>query len=120
LIENPQVGGGENTVPEELMHYTDRVGYNAIGSQPRWLFLAQSPPGDHPHGAYFTTLPPGFVSAKRLGIPRKKLAFYFHFRTAGGTEIYPLPGGRGRYVFYALGDYEVPEERQIFKGESHL
>jgi len=92
-------------------HFTNRVGFDAIRSQVDWLFRASTPPGSHPYGAYFTTLRPGTKKlAKRLGVPRTKIAYYFSFD--GGGELLPLPGGRGAYVFYSPSDYSVPRARQ--------
>ena len=55
-----------------MLHYTNQNGWNSIRSQLNWLFRAQQPPGDHPLGAYFTTLPPSTRNlAKKLRIPRR-------------------------------------------------
>jgi hypothetical protein len=98
-----------------LFHYTDDAGYKAIRSQPAWTFAATQPPGNHPHGAYFTTLPPNTKNlAKRLRIPREKTEFTFCF-----TDVYdllPLPGGRGESIFYCEEDYVVEESRQVLHG----
>jgi hypothetical protein len=102
-----------------MYHYTDRDGYNAIGSQGTWLFHAGQPPGDHPVGAYFTTLGPDTKNlAQRLRIPRSKVKYVFEFSGSDGLE--PLPGGRGEYIFYSPTDYEVEPSRQIFAGETGL
>lgn len=96
-------------------HYTDDDGYKAISSQPVWLFKAAQPRGDHPFGAYFTTLPPGTVKlALRLRIPRTKLEFAFCFHDMG--DLLPLRGGRGHYIFYSPEDYSVIEDRQVAAG----
>ena len=100
-----------------MFHYTDTAGYNAIRSQPTWLFKASQPPGDHPFGAYFTSLPPGAVNlGKRIFVRgcRDKLEFVFHF--SGGEELTPLPGGRGDVIFYSTTDYPVERERQVLHG----
>lgn len=102
-----------------MFHYTDRDGYNAIVSQPTWRFKAAQPPGDHPFGAYFTDLPPTTPNlAKRLGVPRRKLAYDFEFVDAG--DLTPLPGKRGDHIFYSPGDYDVVRERQIGHGATGL
>lgn len=97
----------------DLFHYTNDDGYKAISSQPAWVFKASKPPGDHPRGAYFTTLPPGTENlAKRLFIRggADKVRFVFSF---SGTEgLKPLEGGRGAFVFYCSEDYVVKESRQ--------
>jgi len=100
-------------------HYTDDEGYKAIGSLPVWVFRASKPPGDHPKGAYFTTLAPGARKlALRLRIPRAKLAFVFCFRD--NEDLIPLRGGRGRFVFYSPTDYAVEEDRQIASGSREI
>jgi hypothetical protein len=68
-----------------LFHYTDREGYNAIRSQPVWLFRASRPPGDHPIGAYFTLIAPDRRKAvcKKLSIPREKTEYCFAFVDVG-------------------------------------
>lgn len=98
-----------------LFHYTDQDGYNAIRSQVVWRFVATRPPGQHPVGAYFTTLGRGTKNlANRLRIPKEKIAFYFEFLDAG--DLLPLPGGRGQYVLYSPADYDVEEPRQVGEG----
>jgi len=108
------------TAPVPSMnHFTNRDGYMAISSQPTWLFKAAQPPGDHPFGAYFTTLDttaPGL--AARLRIPREKLAYIFSFNPPG--ELQPLPGGRGDYIFFSPTDYPVPRAAQTFGGPTGL
>lgn len=100
-----------------MFHYTNDKGYKAIRSQPIWLFKASKPPGDHPKGAYFTTLPPGTKNlAKRLFIRgcADKVGFTFCF--SGGEDLLPLEGGRGAFVLYSKEDYTVDEERQVAHG----
>jgi hypothetical protein len=98
-----------------MNHFTDQTGYNAIRSQTIWRFLANQPPGNHPFGAYFTTLAPGTPNlAARLRIPNAKLQFVFEFLDVG--DLTPLPGGRGRYVFYCPTDYTVDQPRQKYCG----
>jgi hypothetical protein len=102
-----------------MNHFTNRTGYNAIGSQKDWCFEASDPPADHPTGAYFTTLSPQAPNlAVRLRIPREKLEFVFGFHDAG--DLRPLQGGRGTYIFYSPTDYVVVEARQQFKGATGL
>ncbi len=102
-----------------MHHYTDKDGYNVIGSQPTWRFVAGQPPGEHPFGAYFTTLAPETPHlAKRLRIPRTKLAYRFEF--TGSQGLAPLEGGRGAYVFFSPVDYLVEPPRQVYHGETGL
>ncbi len=103
-----------------MNHFTNERGFGSIGSQPVWLFRAQKPPGDHPVGAYFTTLDASAPNlAARLRIPRSKLAYVFSFAEHDG-DLRPLRGGRGRYVHYSPHDYSVEVERQISKGATGL
>src|SRR6266849_6159819 len=91
---------------QAMNHFTDRDGYNAISSQPVWVFIAAQPPGSHPFGAYFTTLPLETPNlAQRLRIPKSKLKYIFVF--SGDQGLTPLPGGRGEYIFYSGTDYPV-------------
>jgi len=100
-------------------HFTDKPGYNGIGSQVTWHFVASRPPGNHPKGAYFTTLNSSEPNlAEKLRISREKIAFVFQFQDAG--DLQSLRGGRGRYIFYSEEDYEVEQERQQFKGATGL
>jgi hypothetical protein len=97
-----------------VFHYTDDKGFKAISSQVTWVFKAEKPPGDHPVGAYFTTLAPGTPClAKRLFVrgPKEKVAFVFSF---GGdsNDFKPLAGGRGAFIFYSPVDYHVEKLRQ--------
>jgi hypothetical protein len=96
-----------------LFHYTNTSGYKAISSQRTWVFKASKPPGDHPKGAYFTTLPPGTPNlAKRLFIRggAEKTEFVFSF--AGGEDLKPIEGGRGQFIFYSETDYSVSKDQQ--------
>lgn len=98
-----------------LHHYTDKEGYNAIRAQPVWRFVASQPPGQHPFGAYFTTLGRNTKNlAKRLRIPWAKVACFFEFTDAG--DLTPLPGGRGQFIFYSPADYDVDPPRQLDHG----
>jgi hypothetical protein len=98
-----------------LFHYTEKAAYDAIRSQVVWHFVAAQPPGQHPFGAYFTTLGKDTPNlAKRLRIPRTKLAFFFEFTDVG--DLTPLPGGRGQFIFYSPTDYDVDQPRQIDHG----
>jgi hypothetical protein len=98
-----------------MHHYTDPAGYNAIGAAPVWRFVAQQPPGKHPFGAYFTTLPRGTKNlALRLRIPKSKTEFVFEFIDIG--DLIPLPGGRGQFIFYSPQDYNVDVSRQVYAG----
>jgi hypothetical protein len=94
-----------------MYHYTDRSSLKAISSQVDWMFVASQPPGQHPKGAYFTTLGPETMNlALRLGIPREKTEHYFSFVDSGDLE--PLRGGRGKYIFFSTADYCVESKRQ--------
>src|SRR5438034_5151452 len=96
-----------------LFHFTNDKGYKAISSQPTWLFKASKPPGDHPKGAYFTTLPPGTKNlAKRLFVRGSADKVTFTFSFSGGEDLKPLEGGRGAFIFYSETDYPVEKERQ--------
>jgi hypothetical protein len=102
-----------------LFHYTNEKGYKAISSQVEWVFRASKPPGDHPPGAYFTTLPPGTKNLnKRLYVRGCSDKARFVFSFSGGEDLHPLRGGRGDYVFYSQEDYAVPRERQEYHGET--
>lgn len=102
-----------------MFHYSDKDGYNAIVSQPTWLFLTDQPPGDHPFGAYFTDLPPDSKNlSNRLRLPRRKVKWYFEFVDLG--DFIALPGSRGNYVYYSSGDYPVERERQRNHGATGL
>ena len=106
---------------EDLFHYTDNKGYNAIRSQIVWLFKASQPPCDHPKAAYFSTLPPGTKNlSKRLFVRgcSEKTRFVFSF--SGGEDLPRLPGGRGEHVFYSEEDYPVVRARQITHGETDI
>lgn len=95
-----------------LFHYTDQGGYNAIRAQAVWRFIASQPPGEHPFGAYFTTLGRGTKNlTQRLRIPKSKVRFFFEFVDLG--DLIPLPGARGRFIFYSPGDYDIDPSRQI-------
>lgn len=98
-----------------MFHYTDLAGYNAISSQVVWHFLAGQPPGDHPFGAYFTTLGRTTKNlAQKLRIPKSKIGYFFEFIDIG--DLTPLPGGRGEYIFYSPIDYDVDVPRQLDHG----
>jgi hypothetical protein len=98
-----------------VQHYTDDDGFKAIDSQVAWLFKAAQPPGDHPRGAYFTTLGADATNlALRLRIPTEKTRWFFSFVDVG--DLKPLEGGRGRYIFYSPHDYVVGRERQLDSG----
>lgn len=100
---------------QHLFHYTDDDGYNGIRSQPDWVFMASEAPGGHPHGAYFTNLDPTTRNlANRLRVPTRKTEFLFCFQDQ--SDLRPLPGGRGQFIFYSPGDYTVTRDRQVFHG----
>lgn len=102
-----------------MNHFTDDGGFKAIGSQPVWAFKATRPPGDHPVGAYFTTLGPEAPNlAARLRISRAKVAYVFQFVDHG--DLKALRGDRGDFIFYSSTDYLVTEARQAYKGASGL
>jgi hypothetical protein len=98
-----------------MFHYTNLAGYNGIRATIDWCFKAHQPPGNHPFGAYFTTLPKDTPNlAVRLRIPKSKLPYAFEFTDAG--DLRPLPGGRGQFIFYSPVDYTVVKLRQIYAG----
>ncbi len=79
------------------------------------MFKAEKPPGDHPYGAYFTTLGPDTANlAPRLRIPKAKTEYAFCF--SNGSDLLALPGDRGAYVFYSPVNYLVGRERQVACG----
>jgi len=98
-----------------MNHYADQAGYNGIKAAVVWHFLAQQPPGNHPNGAYFTTLGRTTANlAQRLRIPKSKIQYDFEFTDIG--DLTPLPGGRGQYIFYSPFDYDVDKPRQGYSG----
>ncbi len=98
-----------------MFHYTDGDSFNVIRAQPIWVFKAVQPPGDHPRGAYFTTLSPNTANlAKRLRVPKEKIGYVFYF--TNGSDLKPLPGGRVAFVFYSPDDYLVDNSRQVDHG----
>lgn len=100
-----------------LSHYTDKSGFQAIQAQVDWNFKATSPPGNHPQGAYFTTLDPRTRNiANRLRIPRLKVEYVFCFRDL--QDLNHLAGGRGRFILYHPRDYRVERSRQVYSGPS--
>jgi hypothetical protein len=105
-----------------MNHFTDKDGYHAIRSQKVWTFKAVQPRAlHHPVGAYFTTYEPFEPNlAKKIFVPRAKLAFVFAF--APPAPLLLLPGGRGRLerVFYSPTDYDVPEGCQNHSGATGL
>jgi hypothetical protein len=104
-------------VAGSLFHYTNVAGFNGIRSNPVWKFVASQPPGDHPRGAYFTTLGRGTpLLAQKLRIPKSKLEYFFEFMSVGDLE--PIRGGRGSFIFYSSEDYEVEPSRQLDKGKT--
>ncbi len=95
-----------------LYHYTDADSFKAISSQAVWVFKVSQPPGEHPEGAYFTTLGPNTKNlARRLGFPTEKLGYVFCYCDVG--DLRPLRGNRGEFIVYSRKDYAVGRERQI-------
>lgn len=89
-------------------HYTDTDGFNGIRAATPWRFRISSPPGDHPIGAYFTDYDEATpLLSNKLRIPRSKIAFVFGFQDAG--DLLPIPGARGRHIFYSPVEYTVEE-----------
>jgi hypothetical protein len=100
-----------------MNHFTNKKGYNGVRATPIWRFKAHQPPGNHPYGAYFTTLPPGTPRlATRLGIPKEKLEYVFTFDDVG--DLRPLEGDRGEWIMWSPRDYDVVRERQVYSGEA--
>ena len=96
-------------------HYTDQAGYNGIRALIPWHFVASQPPGNHPFGAYFTTLPRGTKNlAQKLRIPKSKTQYVFEFTDL--KDLIPLPGGRGHYIFFSPSDYDVEKPRHLYDG----
>jgi hypothetical protein len=100
-----------------MNHFTDRDGFNAIGSQQSWLFRAAQPRSPHnPVGAYFTTYEPTEPNlSKKIFVPVVKLAFVFKFAPPAQPELRPIPGGRGRLrtILYSPVDYPVERAFQL-------
>jgi len=95
----------------DMLHYTNKPGWNAIRSQVDWTFKIHPPPTDHPEAAYFTTLEPNTVNlANRLRIPKEKIEYVFCFEDA--EDLLPIEGDRGAYVFYSPSNYIVVQSRQ--------
>jgi hypothetical protein len=105
-----------------MNHFTDKDGYDAIRSQPTWLFKAETPHSSaSPFGAYFTTYEPTERNlSKKIFVPVAKLAFIFRFTPP--AELVPLPGGRGRLgkIFYSPADYPVGRPHQLENGPTGL
>jgi hypothetical protein len=95
-----------------MFHYTNQNSFNSIRSQVIWTFKAHKPPCDNPAGAYFTNLSETTpLLAAKLRIPRDKIAFIFSFIDV--NDLRPLPGGRGKFIFFSPNDYKVMFERQL-------
>lgn len=102
-----------------MSHYTDKDGFEAIHSQPEWMFKAFKPPCGNPVGAYFTNLPETTrLLARKLRIPRTKLEYMFAFFDVG--DLHPIRGDRGRFIFYSPTDYPVATGRQIAARKTKL
>lgn len=105
-----------------MNHFTDTAGFNAIRSQPTWVFRAEQPRArHHPVGTYFTTYEPTEPNlSKKIFVPVAKLAYAFSFTPPSPLE--PLPGGRGRLgrIFYSPTDYSVEKPFQLASGETGL
>jgi hypothetical protein len=105
-----------------MNHFTDKDGYNAIGSQPIWTFKAMQPRApQHPVGAYFTTYEPSEPNlSKKIFVPVVKLAYVFNFEPP--RALHPLPGGRGRLgkIFYSADNYPVERTHQREARETGL
>jgi hypothetical protein len=103
-------------MPVVMAHYTDKDGFNGIGSAPVWKFIAAQPPApQHPAGAYFTTLGRSTpLLAQKLRIPKAKTEYVFEFTDA--ADLAAIDCGRGAFIFYSRIDYLVAEPRQKFAG----
>ena len=107
-------------MPEiNIFQYTDKDGWNAIRSQPRWRFKANQPKDpDRPKGAYFTDIEPTEANLrtlyKRLRVPKAKQEYVFWF--VGTDGLTQLNDGRGRdkRIFFSPVDNEVAEQRQKY------
>lgn len=77
---------------KDMNHFTDQAGYNSIRAAVVWRFVAAQPPGNHPFGAYFTSLSRGSRNiAQRLRIPKSKIEYVFEFADIG--DLTSLPEG---------------------------
>jgi hypothetical protein len=105
-----------------MNHFTDSGGFNAIRSQPTWTIKAARPRAAHnPVGAYFTTYAPTEPNlAKKIFVPRSKLAFVFTF--VPRQTLLPMPGGRGHLgrIFFSPEDYHVGTVDQLHAGATGL
>ena len=101
-----------------LYHYTDKDGYNAVRSQPAWMFKVSQPPKrENPVAAYFTILNPQTpLLAVKLRIGRKKIEYAFEFENAG--DLKRLDPDRELGVFISKENYRVEPSRQKFHGPS--
>lgn len=100
-----------------MLHFTDHDGWNAIRSQVEWVFRAHQPPCHHPIGAYFTTLSPDTTNlAKKLRIPRRKIAYVFCFSRTEG--LFQIDGGRGQFIWFSPNDYTVEQHQQNDQGKT--
>src|SRR5437868_14955134 len=99
-----------------MNHYTNKKGYNAIQAVSPWCFRARRQRiRSKPFGAYFTTLlpsAPNFV--RRVRLPKAKREYRFSFTDVG--DLLPIPGPRGKDVFYSPHDYYVAQPRQLYSG----
>jgi hypothetical protein len=107
----------------DLFHYTSDEGFKSIASSATWRFRAGKSAGTHPFGAYFTDYPERTPNlALKLRVPKYKIAFFFEFDDRGevkGRVLEPIPGARGRHIFFSRVDYEVGTERQVACGLRH-
>lgn len=103
-----------------MNHFTDKVGFNAIRSQPTWTFKASKPQApQNPIGAYFTDYPPNEpLLSVRIFVPKEKLEFMFAFENVGDLRLLVGNRGRNKRIFYSPHDYPVVRDRQRYHGPS--
>jgi hypothetical protein len=118
--EASPLGAPQPRVDRATRPWKDRIGYVPLFQQERfqrhwlaatWNFKAAQPPGDHPFGAYFTTLTETTpLLARRLRIPKEKVEYVFSFADVG--DLKKLRGDRGEISRYSPADYPVEPPRQ--------
>lgn len=106
-----------------MFHYTDKVGWNAVRSQPVWRFKVNQPHDpNRPCGTYFTDIEPTPANLrtlyKRIRVPKTKQEYVFWFE--GDYGLIQLNAGRGRdrRIWFSPLDYDVAEARQRYAGST--
>lgn len=118
------------SIPDEIpvqnvFHYTDKDGWNAIRSQKSWVFRASQPKStNRPFGAYFTDIEPSEVNLrtlhKRLRVPKVKQEYVFWFVGTDGLAHHDDGRGRDKKIYFSPKDYAVEESRQKYGERTEL